>query len=113
MIIAKEFSFDSAHRLSNYDGPCANLHGHTYKLQVVMKGEVKPNGMVVDFAFVKKVVKEHVISRLDHTFLNELIEQPTAENIATWMWNTLKDYLPLYEIRLWETPTSFVIYTGE
>lgn len=112
MLIAKEFTFDAAHRLLNYDGPCANLHGHTYKLQIVLFGPVQKNGMVIDFVDLKKIVTEKVISKLDHKFINKIIKQSTAENIAIWIWKQLEKNLPLYEIRLWETPTNFVAYRG-
>ncbi len=111
MLIGKEFTFEAAHKLLNYNGPCANLHGHTYKLQVVLSGSVQKDGMIIDFVDLKRIVKEKVLSKLDHAFINKIIRQPTAENIATWIWNQLKKSLPLlYEIRLWETQTSFVIY---
>lgn len=112
MLIAKEFTFDAAHRLLNYDGPCANLHGHTYKLQIVLSGPVQKNGMVIDFVDLKKIVTEKVISKLDHKFINRIIKQSTAENISIWIWNQLEKNLPLYEIRLWETSTSFAVYRG-
>lgn len=112
MLIVKEFTFDAAHRLLNYNGPCANLHGHTYKLQVVLSGPVQKNGMVIDFVDLKKVVMERVISKLDHKFINKIIRQPTAENISIWVWKQLEESLPLYEIKLWETPTGFVVYRG-
>mgnify|MGYP001591661733 CR=1 FL=1 len=112
MLIAKEFTFDAAHRLLNYNGPCANLHGHTYKLQIVLSGSVQKNGMVIDFVDFKRIVTEKVISKLDHKFINKIIKQSTAENIVIWIWEQLEQQLPLYEIRLWETLTSFVIYKG-
>lgn len=112
MFIAKEFSFDSAHRLRNYNGPCANLHGHTYKLQVIVKGVVQKSGMVMDFTEIKTSVSKRVISKLDHVFINKIIKQPTAENIAMWIWKQLEKDIPLYEIKLWETPTSYVAFRG-
>lgn len=112
MLIAKEFTFDAAHRLLNYDGPCANLHGHTYKLQIILSGPVQKNGMVINFVDLKKIVTGRVISKLDHKFINKIIKQSTAENITIWIWGQLDKHLPLYEIRLWETPTSFVVYRG-
>ena len=112
MLVAKEFTFDAAHKLLNYKGLCANLHGHTYKLQIVLSGPVQKNGMVIDFVDLKKIVTEKVISKLDHKFINKIIKQSTAENISIWIWNQLEKNLPLYEIRLWETPTSFVAYKG-
>ncbi len=114
MLISKEFKFDSAHQLVEYNGKCENLHGHTYKLRVTLMGEVdKKSGMIIDFTILKKIVKERIIERLDHTFLNNIIEQPTAENIAIWIWNELSQVLntdnyKLYEIVLWETEDSFV-----
>ncbi|MBU0999985.1 6-carboxytetrahydropterin synthase QueD [Patescibacteria group bacterium] len=112
MLIAKEFTFDAAHKLLNYKGLCANLHGHTYKLQVILSGPVGNNGMVFDFVDLKKIVTEKIISKLDHTFINKIIKQSTAENIVTWIWKQLEKDLPLYEIKLWETPASFVICRG-
>lgn len=112
VLIAKEFTFDAAHKLLDYDGPCANLHGHTYRLQVILSGPVQKNGMVIDFVDLKKNVTERVLSKLDHKFINKIIKQSTAENIAIWIWKRLEKYLPLYEIKLWETPTSFVRYRG-
>ncbi len=110
MIIAKEFMFDAAHKLINYEGKCKNLHGHTYKLRVFIKGEVKKDGFVMDFSELNKIVKEKVLKVLDHNYLNDIIENPTAENIVLWIWIQLKDYIPLYEIWLWETPTSLAVY---
>jgi 6-pyruvoyltetrahydropterin/6-carboxytetrahydropterin synthase len=113
MIICKEFTFDAAHKLENYVGKCANLHGHTYKLQIYIQGEIKENGLVMDFKDVKAVVKEKVIEVLDHKFINEVINRQTsAENITLWIWEQLEHELPLYEVRLWETPTSFAMYSG-
>lgn len=110
MIIAKEFVFDAAHRLINHSGKCKNLHGHTYRLRVFVNGEVNNEGFVMDFSELNKVVKENVLNLLDHNYLNNIIENPTAENIVFWIWNQLKNCVSLYEIWLWETPTSLVIY---
>lgn len=112
MLIAKEFTFDAAHKLLRYKGKCANLHGHTYKLHVVLSGVVRKNGIVVDFTDVKRIVNNKVISVLDHQYINDVIKQSTAENIAIWIWDQLAKSLPLYEIKLWETPTNFVVYQG-
>ncbi|HSX08709.1 MAG TPA: 6-carboxytetrahydropterin synthase QueD [Candidatus Saccharimonadales bacterium] len=113
MIVCKEFTFDSAHKLNNYNGKCANLHGHTYKLQICVKGEIQKNGLVLDFLDIKEVVKKKVLAVLDHKYLNDIIEQPSAENITMWIWEQLHSSLPLiYEITLWETPNSFAKYTA-
>ena len=112
MIVTKMFEFEAAHNLKDYDGMCANLHGHSYKLQVSVEGEVDSKGFVLDFKVLKGLVKEKVISKLDHKYLNDIFDQSTAENIIIWIWNQLKDKLNLYEIKLWETSTSFVTYRG-
>ena len=92
---ASKFSFAAAHRLPRYSGKCFNLHGHNYRFQVVVRGEPDPyTGIFVDFSDVEKLVKEHVLDRVDHTNLNDSIENPTAENIATWMWQHLEGKLP-------------------
>ncbi|HXL39936.1 MAG TPA: 6-carboxytetrahydropterin synthase QueD [Myxococcales bacterium] len=112
--IEAEFTFAAAHRLPRYEGKCFNLHGHNYRFQVVLRGEPDPwSGIFVDFSDVDKMVKEQVLDRVDHTNLNDFIENPTAENIATWMWQRLEGKLPgLAEVRLWEIPTSCVVYRG-
>ena len=114
MIVAREFSFDAAHHLPRHPGKCRNLHGHTYRLQVWCEGDVDPvSGMVVDFADVKAAVQSRVLDALDHTLLNDIIDYPTAENIAAWIWDALAGgELPLLEIKLWETPTCYVIHRG-
>ena len=116
MQVTKEFTFDCAHKLNNYEGLCKFLHGHTYKLHVTLKGEPKNNGMVIDFAEIKSLVSEHVISKLDHRYLNDIegLAQPTAENMVLWIWNILNPIFGdmLSELKLWETPTSFVTYTA-
>ena len=111
--IVKEFTFDAAHFLPGYDGPCANLHGHTYKLQVGVKGEIHPiSGMVLDFSVLKEVVGEFV-DLLDHTNLNTISvirfpkEMPTAEKIVEWFVFKLIKRLRIVFIRLYETPTSY------
>ncbi|MFY1026200.1 6-carboxytetrahydropterin synthase QueD [Actinobacillus seminis] len=134
--VSKEFSFDMAHILDGHDGKCQNLHGHTYKLQVEVSGDLVPDGakkgMVVDFTDVKTVVKEAILDPMDHAFiydttsereckiatlLNELNSKTfgipvrtTAEEMARFMFNRLKGKLSISAIRLWETPTSFCEY---
>lgn len=114
MLIAKEFTFDSAHRLPGYKGLCANLHGHTYKVIICLNGKIKKDGMVIDFSLLKEKVKGKALQFLDHKLLNDIIEYPTAENIVVWIWKQLIKELPeLYEITLWETPASYVVYRGD
>lgn len=109
MLLSKEFKFDSAHHLPNYHGKCEKLHGHTYKLRVTIGGEPDSEGMIKDFAEVKKIVQEKVLKELDHKNLNEVIDNPSAENIAVWIWKELKSELSLFEIQVWETEDSSVI----
>ncbi len=117
MAITKVFTFDSAHSLPNYPGHCRNIHGHTYRLEVTVKGEINPEtGMVMDFYDLKRIVKENAVSRLDHCYLNDVLPCiPTAENIAVWICRSLQSQLPiLHKIKLWETPTSAVeVYAAD
>jgi 6-pyruvoyltetrahydropterin/6-carboxytetrahydropterin synthase len=114
MIVARSFEFQAAHHLPNHPGKCHNLHGHTYRLEVLCAGAVEASsGMVVDFAEVKAVVTARVLDALDHTLLNDRIANPTAERIAEWIWERLQgSSLPLQEIRLYETPTCYVVHRG-
>jgi 6-pyruvoyltetrahydropterin/6-carboxytetrahydropterin synthase len=102
MRLCREFYFDAAHFIPNYKGKCEKLHGHTYKLEIVIEGGVKKDGMVVDFAKMKQIVETAVLEKLDHQALNELFENPTAEHILHWIAEQLKEKIPLSSIRLWE-----------
>ena len=111
MIVLKEFEFDAAHYLPEYNGKCERLHGHTYKLVVKVQGTPDHEGMVIDFIRLKNIVKENVLVHLDHACINDILPQPSAEYISVWVWNKLKDLLhgdnyDLYEVEVWETKTS-------
>jgi 6-pyruvoyltetrahydropterin/6-carboxytetrahydropterin synthase len=118
MILFKQFTFDSAHFLPLVpDGhKCKNIHGHTYHLTVYLDGEPDPEaGWLIDFSDVKNVIAP-VIASIDHTLLNDIVglENPTAENLAIWLWRKIKPELPsLSKIEIKETPTSGVIYEGK
>lgn len=123
VLVSKEFTFDSAHHLHCYEGKCQSLHGHTYKLQVVMRGKVDHRGITIDFADIKRIAKERVVDRLDHRYLNEVLPpmNTTAENMVVWMYEELAAALReeglhpavrLEEVRLWETPTSYAAVTA-
>lgn len=114
MIITKRFRFEAAHRLPRYDGPCFHLHGHGYELHVSLEMPIDPaSGMTVDFFALEAAVKEKVLDRLDHRNINDTLENPTAENIAVWIWEQLRPAFPaLAEVRLFETPDSSVAYRG-
>ncbi len=117
MICLKEFEFDAAHFLPHYHGKCERLHGHTYKLVVQVEGIPDQEGMVIDFLLLKKTVRDNVLAQLDHSCLNDILPQPTAENIAIWVWQQLVNKLEeanykLSEVQVWETRTSGIIYRG-
>ena len=135
--ITKEFSFEAAHALTNYDGPCKNVHGHSYMLSVTIKGEPvddlksPKNGMVMDFGDLKKLIKKNIIDRFDHslllnssdpaagmkypgeTFSNILLVdyQPTSENMLKDFAETIRKILPegiaLHHLLLRETGNSY------
>ena len=115
MLLKVEFPFNAAHRLPYYQGPCFNTHGHNYVLVVLVRGRVDPRtGIAVDFTEVKRLVREHVLERIDHNDLNRVLPNPTAENVVTWMWQELAPALPgLVELQLFETPDCGVIYRGK
>jgi 6-pyruvoyltetrahydropterin/6-carboxytetrahydropterin synthase len=108
MKLCREFYFDAAHFIPHYKGKCEKLHGHTYKLEIVIEGSVKKDGMVIDFAKMKEIVESMIIEKLDHQALNELFENPTAEHILEWISLQLKEKIPLSSIRLWEGQGKWV-----
>ncbi len=114
MQIRKSFTFEAAHVLPHHTGKCARLHGHSYRLEVAVRGPLQTSGpatgMIEDFDVVSRAVKDRVIAELDHRSLNDLIENPTAEQIVAWIWPRLVSVLPLLdEIVLWETSTAAVV----
>jgi 6-pyruvoyltetrahydropterin/6-carboxytetrahydropterin synthase len=114
--IYKEFTFDSAHFLPHVpDGhKCKNMHGHTYRVKVfVMDAIDEKLGWVIDFADVKAAFKP-IEKQLDHQLLNDIegLENPTAENIALWIWDKLIVKLPnLSKIEVAENASSGVVVT--
>jgi 6-pyruvoyltetrahydropterin/6-carboxytetrahydropterin synthase len=107
--ICREYDFDAAHRLEWHPGACRRLHGHTYTLELSVAGHLDERGVVMDFAELDQVVRSQVLDLLDHHYLNDIIENPTAERIAQWAWHRLADGgLAPAELRLWETRRSSV-----
>jgi 6-pyruvoyltetrahydropterin/6-carboxytetrahydropterin synthase len=87
------------------------MHGHSYRLEVAIEGPLQTHGpssgMVMDFDAIDRIVREHAIASLDHYTLNDLIDNPTAENILLWIWERLNEHLEgLKELVLWETPSA-------
>ncbi len=141
--LTKEFRFEMAHALWDYDGLCRNIHGHSYILAVTVIGEpigdVKnpKYGMVMDFGELKRIVKEEIVDPLDHTFvisthsqhnkLNEIPQmldrfevvdyQPTCENLlvdfAARMKKRLPETIELFSMKLNETANSFAEWHAE
>jgi 6-pyruvoyltetrahydropterin/6-carboxytetrahydropterin synthase len=135
--VTREFTFEMAHVLTNYDGPCKNVHGHSYRLFVTLSGipindKTNPkNGMVIDFTELKNIVMENIVSRFDHsvvisrdsepekiemmtkTFGNTVIVdyQPTCENLVADFAERLNRNLPvnvkLHSLKLYETAKSY------
>ncbi len=135
--VTREFSFEMAHVLGGYDGPCKNVHGHSYRLFVTVSGipindtDNPKRGMVIDFTDLNEIVKKTIISLFDHsvviskdfqkekaemlktTFGNTLIVeyQPTCENLVTDFAGRLSDELPLgvklHSLKLYETAKSY------
>lgn len=115
--LSKEFHFHAAHFLEDHPGKCKHLHGHTYKLEVTLRGEIeKSTGMLVDFGNIKKTVKELIIDKVDHSYLNDVFDFiPTAENLSKHFYEVLKESLceNLYSVRIWETETSSTMWKEE
>lgn len=82
--LTKEFTFEAAHFLEDYDGVCSQLHGHSYRLYVTVRGipsddELDPkNGMVIDFGYLKQLVNDAIISEFDHSLIMQRSERSTA-----------------------------------
>lgn len=120
--ITTELSFEAAHKIPDYEGPCGNLHGHSYKVQVTAarkrsNGIWGNDGMVVDFKELKRAVKS-VIAPFDHSYINDIIDNPTAEKIVMYIAESLwtvfeRQYTEceIVKIKLWETEKNFVEWT--
>lgn len=141
--ITKEFSFEAAHALKGYDGPCRNIHGHSYQLSVTVTGnpvagqESPKRGMIMDFSELKKIMMKEVIERMDHalilpsdldiTDLSKMGEtfskvivvdyQPTSENLLIDFAERISPALPkgvtLHSMKLRETATSYAEWFSE
>ena len=147
MKIGKVIQWDMGHRVLNHRSVCKGLHGHRYKAEICVEGDLvekkdaSEEGMVIDFADIKKTAQKFIQKELDHAFMVwekdiELLEffknskghkpvivpfTPTAENVAAYIFNQLKDKftdvfktgLHLQSVKLWETPSSYALYESE
>ena len=104
--LTKEFTFEAAHSLEGYDGACREIHGHSYRLFVTIKGEPSRDsydpkqGMVMDFGLLKSIVNEQIISRLDHAFIMRHSQQgeELCDVLSPYYHNiVLVDYQPTCE----------------
>ena len=118
-----------AHRLTFHNGKCRNLHGHTYKLEITISGDINKNGIIIDFGDLKEIVIKNIIDKLDHSTAiyekdsllltnfpkvlkyNIFPYETTAENLSKWIFDKLTKLLKIKKVRLWETPTNQVTYT--
>lgn len=141
LTITRKLEFDAGHRIPDHRSQCRNLHGHRYVLEITLRGEVvetegaPDRGMVMDFADVKSLAMEHVVSRWDHAFIvfegdtrvREFLQSmpdhktvvtdrvPTVENLAAIAFETLAQVydahygvdLRLHQVRLYETPNCW------
>jgi 6-pyruvoyltetrahydropterin/6-carboxytetrahydropterin synthase len=116
--LSKSFHFEAAHDLPSFpEGhKCRRLHGHSFRFDVVVEGEVPPEkGYLVDYGDIKKVT-DPIVARLDHFYLNDIdgLQNPTSESISKWLWDALKPTLPmLASIIVHETCTSTCEYSGK
>lgn len=110
--IFKEFYFSAAHNLKNDGHPCSKLHGHNYKVIFELSGRQDANGMIIDFAEIKKRIQP-IIDKLDHSYLNDIIIHPTtSENIAIWLFKQANDQLGcVSKVTLYETESCGAIVT--
>jgi 6-pyruvoyltetrahydropterin/6-carboxytetrahydropterin synthase len=109
--VTRTFTFEAAHQLPWHPGKCRRLHGHSYRLEVTVGGPVGVDGIVVDFDELRQVVEREVVDRYDHQYLNDFMENPTAELVAQDVWKRLEPTLAVESIRLWETARCMVEIT--
>lgn len=84
------------------------MHGHSYRIDVTVEGALNAHGIVVDFADIAAVVNREVVDPLDHSYLNDVLDNPTAELIAQHVWKTLEAAsLSVSNVRVWETPDCY------
>jgi 6-pyruvoyltetrahydropterin/6-carboxytetrahydropterin synthase len=109
--VTKTFEFEAAHKLEEYTGPCKHLHGHSYKLEVEVSGDINKWGFVMDFSVLKRIVNESIIAIYDHSYLNDHFETPTAEIMVDNFAYEIRKFMPygiyLERVRLYETSSSY------
>lgn len=118
--VVKTFHIDSAHYLPGYEGACRRLHGHRWKIQIGLVGSIdRRTGMVVDFSWIKDAMEE-ILAPLDHHLLNDVLENPTAENLASHLYSIIRNEwvqdpgepVQIELVRVWETPDAYAEVRG-
>lgn len=117
--VSVEYMFAAGHALRGYKGKCENVHGHNYKVQLVVGGEqLDSAGLLMDFVEVRKNIKT-LVERLDHHFLNDVPPfdklNPSAENISKYFYDELEPQvrdrgLKVRAVTIWETDTTSATY---
>ena len=130
--LTKQYKFCAAHKYWNpgWDetqnveifGDDVKIHGHNYILDVTVSGQINPqSGFIINIKDLNKIVKDNVISILDHSQIDKDVEwfkkkQPSTENLVVFIWNQIADLFKgnayLYSIKLRETPTIYTTYYG-
>lgn len=116
--LSRKYDFAAAHHLPKTprDHECHRLHGHSYEVEIAIRGEVDPEtGWLLDYAEIDRAV-EPVIAELDHRTLNDVpgLENATSELLCRWLWRRLDDRLPgLHRITVAETCAARCHYYGE
>ena len=123
--LTTQLEFSAAHRLRGYDGNCARLHGHNWKVEISLTGsQLNDVGMLIDFKEIKRTGK-HILAQLDHYYLNDIPPfdaelNPTAENIAKYICESLQvnaafqaEKIDVQSVQVWESPRSAVMYKPE
>lgn len=116
--LTKTLTFEAAHRLPNHKGMCRRLHGHSYRLTVHVRTAAlvrsgPEDGMIIDTQALSRLIKKHVLKKVDHRYLNRVpgLETPTTENLAAWIHEQLAPHVSaLVGIEVEEGFTSSASY---
>jgi 6-pyruvoyltetrahydropterin/6-carboxytetrahydropterin synthase len=113
--------FAAAHQLRNFGGNCEKLHGHNWKVEVILSGDkLNEAGLLIDFREVKETT-DGILKELDHSFLNDLPrfknENPSSENIAAYLFEKLSgelndNHLKVTKVTAWESDSACASYSG-
>ena len=123
MRVCSTFHFGAAHYLPHHSGKCKNLHGHTWRLDVEIEGDIGDDGFVIDFQRLKAIINSKIIKKLDHQCLNQVgFDNPTCEILASWIFSNLQgipeDFPSLRgctvsRVRVYESPDCYAEVSTE